>query len=241
MTLVNGRYALKNPEYVASGSPEPFGVTRTNMLRSQIASNTAFGTTGQIVYVGIALEAGITVNNVGVLVGTTAVATATHFFGALYDPSGNLLAQSTDQQLLKQTSGLPAKTTGVTALTAKTAAYFVLGSQATPTPLTVATSGWYFVAFGLTAGTMGTLYGLTVADVTVSGNVTGTAAASQVSETPSGLVVKQGSASGTAGNYYNDNCLAQLDASTATGTAPAKITTNGAPTGLAFVPFVSVS
>ena len=242
--LEYGKYPSAQVDWLLRGAPIASTATgvfaggRANLSPSGLTTDNAAFTTGQINYVAVTLYAGDVVNYVGCLVGGTAGATLTHAFGALYDPNGNLLAQSTDQQLTSITSGVPANTTGITALAANTVAAFLLGSQATPTPVGIATTGVYFIALSVTGTTIPSLAGTALGNAAWQGPVVGTAAASLTASSYGPFNVKAGLAKGTAGNYYVDAPLSQLDAGTATGTAPAKITTNGTPTKRAAVPVV---
>lgn len=238
--LVNGNYPVKSADWLLRGAPIGSGPSggRANLSPAQLTVDNAAFTTGQIVYVAIPLLPGDIVNNVACKVGATAGATLTHAFGALYDPNGNLLAQSTDQQLLTITSGVPTYTTGITALTANKVAAFQLGSAATPTPVAIVTAGVYYVAICITGTTLPSLVGTALATAASQGPVLGTAAASLTGNSYAAFQLKPGLSAVAAGNYYVEPCLSQLDASTATGTAPAKMTTNGAPTQSAKVPVV---
>lgn len=244
MPLNNAAYPAKNVDWLLRGAPllgpnvGVFTGGRANLSPTQLTVDNAAFTTGQINYVALPLEVGDVVGAVACKVGATAGATLTHFFGALYSPAGALLAQSTDQELLTITSGIPAKTTGVTGLAANKVAGFVLGSQASPTPVLVTQPGVYFVAICITGTTLPSLVGTALATASSQGPGVGTAAASLTGNSFGPFIVKPGSAAGSAGNYFVDAPLSQLDASTATGTAPALITTNGAPSLSAKVPVV---
>lgn len=244
--LVNGLYSVKNPEWLIKGQPFPVvagvqGGSRSNLLASQLTVDNAAFTTGQINYVGIPLLAGDVVNRVSFRVGATAGATLTQFFGALYDPTGVRLAQSTSQQLTLVTSGIPANTTGVTAMTANVSHHLILGSQTVPTPIVAAVNGIYYVAICITGTTIPSLIGTALATASTQGEVLGTVAASRTSVSPSSLLLTPNSTAGVAGSYYFDAPVSMLDASTATTTAPALMTTNGALTKTAKVPAVWVS
>lgn len=244
--LLNGQYPIKNADWLLRGAPQAsgtFGIInggRANIAPHQLATDNGALTTGQILYVALPLQAGDIVNKVGYRVGATAGATLAHLVSGLYDPNGNLLAQSTDQQTTTITSGVPTNSTAVTALTANTPVAFILGSNTVPTPIQIVTPGVYYVAICVTGTTMPSLAGLALANASLQGPVMGTTAASNTASSFGAFVQKEGTsqASPTAGNYYVEACLSQLDASTATGTLPAKMTTNGTPTQSAKVPLV---
>lgn len=242
--LVNGQYPVKNQDWLVKGQPFQASIpggSRSNLSATQLTVDNAAFTTGQINYVGIPLMAGDVVNRVSFRVGATAGATLTQFFGALYDPLGNLLGQSTSQQLTLVTSGIPANTTAVTAMTANISHHLILGSATVPVAQTVTTTGLHYVAICITGTTIPSLIGTALATASTQGEVMGTVAASRNSVSPSGLLLTPNATAGVAGNYYFDGALSMLDASTATVTAPAKMTTNGAPTKSAKVPAVWVS
>lgn len=243
--LVGGNYPVKNPSWVAQGSPYP--VVRCNydpVPPHLLATSEAlvFGTTGQMIAVGISLLAGDIVNRVHLVTGSTAGATLTHNFGALYDTAGVLISQSTDRENVVYASGIPTGGTAITAIAANTNSAFTLGSNATPTPYTVSTPGWYTIVFCITAGTMPTLAGFTMGDLLNAGNISGLAAASRVASfSSSPFQLLAGKTSATAGNYVLEPPKSQLLASTATTTAPATLVVNGAPTGRAALPVVFTS
>ena len=242
--LVNGQYPVKYRDWLIKGQPFQGSIpggSRSNLDNTQLTVDNAAFTTGQINYVGIPLMAGDVVNRVSFRVGATAGATLTNFFGALYDPLGNLLGQSTTQQLTLVTAGIPANTTGVAAMTANISHHLILGSATVPVAQTAATTGMYYVAICITGTTIPSLIGTALATASTQGEVIGTVNASRNSVSPSGLLTTPGAAAAVAGNYYFDAPLSMLDATTATTTAPAKITTNGTPTKSAKVPVVWVS
>lgn len=241
--LEPGGYAARNPDFMYYGSPvspshggEQAG--RANLRPTQLTVDNAAFTTGQVAYVAIPLQANDIIGTIACKVGATAGATLTHFFGALYGPTGTLLAQSTDQELRTITSGVPANTTGVTALAANKVAAFVLGSQAAPTPVTITSTGIYYVAIGITGTTPPSLIGSALATSGAQGAVLGTAVGSLTGHSFGAFTLKPNLPSGVAGNYFVDPPMSMLDASTATGTAPATITTNGAPSLSAKLPVV---
>lgn len=251
MPLRNAGYPARNLDWLARGKPD-IGSTGTalgqstgvalggasNLSPTQLTVDNAALTTGQIYYVGIPLKAGDVVTYVGCKVGATAGATLTNSFLALYGPTGTLLAQTTARQLTTITSGIPTATTAITALAANTVFAAPLGSAATPTPQTILADGWHYVAICVTGTTIPSLVGTALATTLCQGPVVGTVAASLTGNSYAAFIVKPGSAAGTAGNYFVDQPLAMLDASTATTTAPATITTNGAPSLSAKVPVV---
>lgn len=240
--LEPGGYAPRNPDYLYRGAPvspshggEQAG--RANLPWHSLTVDNAAFTTGQVAYVAIALFKDDIIGTVACKVGATAGGTLTHFFGALYGPTGTLIAQSTDQELRTITSGVPANTTGVNALAANKVAAFVLGSQAAPTPYTVPANGIYYVGIGITGTTIPSLVGTALATSAAQGAVLGTAAASLTGHSWGAFTLKPGLPA-VAGNYYVDPPLSMLDASTAGATAPATITTNGAPSLTAKLPVV---
>lgn len=240
--LEPGGYAPRNIDWMYRGSPvspshggEQSG--RSNLTTWALTVDNAAFTTGQVAYVAIPLQKDDVIGTVACKVGATAGGTLTAFFGALYSPTGTLIAQSTSQQLQTITSGVPANTTGVTALAANKVAAFVLGSQASPTPYTVPATGVYYVGIGITGTTIPSLVGTALATSATQGAVLGTAAASLTGNSYSAFVLKPGLPA-VAGNYYVDPPLSMLDASTAGATAPATITTNGAPSLSAKLPVV---
>lgn len=241
--LVNGNYPVKNPGWQLNGYPNlQTGSVRCNydpVPWHLLATSQALvmGTTGQAIALAINLYAGDSINRLHLLTGSTAGATLTNGFAALYTPAGALISQSTSRENVVYASGIPTGGTAITGIAANTNSAFTLGSNATPTPYVVPTTGVYFAVFSQTGGTMPTLAGLTMGNLLNSGNISGLAAASRVaSGSSSPFQVTQGLASGTAGNYLLEAPKAQLLASTYTATAPALLTTNGAPTGLAALP-----
>lgn len=241
--LVNGQYPVRNPVWHLNGSPSLTpGAVRCNFDPAPwwlftTSQALVMGTTGQGIALAISLCAGDVINRLHLLTGSTAGATLTNGFAALYTPAGALISQSTSRENVVFASGIPAGGTAITGIAANTNTAFTLGSNAAPTPYTVTAPGVYYAMFTQTGGTMPTLAGMTLGNLLNAGNVTGLAAASRVASGSSApFQVLAGLASGTAANYVLEAPKSQLLASTYTTTAPALLTTNGAPTALAAVP-----
>lgn len=121
------------------------GVDQGDFIRSNIpawACTSDLTATGTGVAIGtrVFLRAGDVVTNVAFVAGNTALATGTAGWHALYDPDGNLLAQSAAQ--------------GNAAWAANTARRLALSA-----PVTIKKDGWYIVATSVTASTVPTLIG----------------------------------------------------------------------------------
>jgi hypothetical protein len=119
------------------------GAIAENVPRYLAGTATTAGTSGTVYLAAVYLYAGQLVSNITITTGGTAFTTPTNQFFGLY--SGNptapaLLATSANQT----TTALPANTVKTLAMT---------------TPYRVPTSGIYYVAFMVTATTMGTLNG----------------------------------------------------------------------------------
>lgn len=126
---------------------QAYGVTGTlaeSMPRIVAGVNLAALTSGTLFLQAIYLRAGTTVTNVGFCSGTTASATPTNGFHALYDINRNLLAQSANQT----TTVWAANTVRFLAMT---------------TPYKVTTSGLYYAGVLTVATTVNSLAGITAA------------------------------------------------------------------------------
>jgi hypothetical protein len=139
MPLVHGRYPVQNPEYLLAGNL----IDRRNLSRTDAISDTATLATGVATSVAIALQAGDVVSKIAFKSGATAAGTPTHYAFGLYDPSGNLLAQTADQ-----TS---------TAWAANTVIDLSLASV-----VTVASEGIYYASIFVAATTPPSLVGATL-------------------------------------------------------------------------------
>lgn len=142
MPLVNGRYAVKNPNWLLAG--QPGGVFRENFPRNQINTDLAALTTQVMSEVAIPLQAGDVVSNLTFKSGATAAGTPTNWWFALYDLSATpvLLGQTADQ------------------LTAAWAANTRM-TLALATAVNIATTGVYYAAIMVKATTPPTLIGFT--------------------------------------------------------------------------------
>ncbi len=121
------------------------GVDQDTFVRSNIpawACTSDLAATGTGVAIGtrIFLRKTDVVTYISFVAGNTALASGTAGWHALYDPSGNLLAQSAAQ--------------GSTAWAANTARKLALTA-----PYTITADGWYIVATSTTASTVQTLIG----------------------------------------------------------------------------------
>lgn len=143
-----GRY-YEGPVADAAALDGPFnalpGVSQGSFVRSNIpawaaTSNLAAPSSGVAIGVPIWLRKGDVVTYLTFVSATTAAATPTNWWHALYDPSGTLLAQTADQ-----TSA---------AWAADTAKKLALSS-----PVTITADGWYTAATMTAAGTVQTLAG----------------------------------------------------------------------------------
>ncbi|WP_367128322.1 hypothetical protein [Saccharothrix sp. HUAS TT1] len=158
MGITHGRY----PRVVADSPAfdQPYnalpGVDQDLFVRSNIpawACTSDLAATGTGVAIGtfVFLRKGDIVTSLSFVSGATALATGTAGWHALYDASGNLLAQSAGQ--------------GATAWAANTARKLALTA-----PYTITADGWYIVATSTTASTVQTLIGCAPI-VTASGAV----------------------------------------------------------------------
>lgn len=159
MGHVAGRYPLTLADAPALDQPYNAlpGVDQDNFVRSNIpawACTSDLAATATSVAIGtrIFLRKGDVITNITFVSGNTAENTPTHRAHALYDPDGNLLAQTADQ------------------LTAAWAANTAL-KLALSAPVTIPADGWYIVATTTTATTtVNTLIGCAPI-VTASGAV----------------------------------------------------------------------
>jgi hypothetical protein len=144
---VHGRSSIPGADSAAHDLPYNAlpGVPQTSFVRSNIpawacTSDLAATATGVAIGTRLFIRAGDVVTNVAFVAGNTALATGTAGWHALYDPDGNLLAQSAAQ--------------GSTAWAANTARKLTLSS-----PQVIKRDGWYIVATSVTASTVPTLIG----------------------------------------------------------------------------------
>jgi hypothetical protein len=84
-----------DPAWLWAGSPNG-GVAIENYNRSLISADLGALTTQVMLSVGVALQAGEPVSALAFLTGATAASVPTNYWAALYDPAGNLIAQSAD-------------------------------------------------------------------------------------------------------------------------------------------------
>jgi hypothetical protein len=85
-----------DPRWLWAGSPNG-GVAIENYGRELISADLAALTTQVMLSVGVAVQAGEPIGSISFLSGATAAGTPTNYWAALYDPAGNLIAQSADQ------------------------------------------------------------------------------------------------------------------------------------------------
>ncbi|MFI7532583.1 DUF4082 domain-containing protein [Streptosporangium sp. NPDC049376] len=139
------------------------GIDQSAFVRSNIpawacTSDLAATSSGVAIGVRIWLRKGDVVTNIAFVAGNTAENTPTHRAHALYDPDGNLLAQTADQL----TAAWAVNTAKKLALTA---------------PVTIKKDGWYIVATTTTATTtVNTLLGcapIVTASAAVGGKALG--------------------------------------------------------------------
>jgi len=114
--------------------------------------NTSALTSGTLRFQAIYLQAGNTVSNISIYSATTAAATPTNGFFALYDGSRNLLAQSAN-------------------FTTEAWAANTVKTKAMTTPYKVPTSGLYYVGIMIAATTVPTLIGHTARTTNTVGGV----------------------------------------------------------------------
>lgn len=152
MPLVRGKYSPTNPEFLQAG--QPAGVDRRNMRRLDADADLVASLTTQVMTsVAIPLYGGDVVTSISFKAGATAAGTPTNWWFALYDPAGNLLAQTADQ------------------LTAAWAAG-ATKTLALATAQTVTAHGLYYAACMVKATTVPTLVGVTLATAAVSTGIT---------------------------------------------------------------------
>ena len=143
------RAPWRDPEFMFDNT-----ITRKNMSRWDVGSDTASLTTQVMTSVGLALMQGDIVTNLTFLSGTTAAGTPTNWWFALYDTSATpaLVGQTADQT-----------STAWAANTAKTLAL--------ATPYVVPASGIYYAAIMVKATTPPSLAGFTLNNAAVAGAV----------------------------------------------------------------------
>jgi hypothetical protein len=122
---------------------------RPNMSRLQAMSNASVLTTQVMTSVPIYLYAGEAVENITFVSATTAANTPTNQWAAIYDPAGDLLAQTPDLE--------------DDAWAANTKKTFTLAD-----PETIAVSGWHRVALMVKATATPTLAGVTLHNAVLS-------------------------------------------------------------------------
>lgn len=119
------------------------GLYRANLTRSQAVANVSALTTEVMTSVPVYFYAGEAVENITFVSATTAANSPTNQWVALYDPTGNLVAQTPDLE-----------SDSWAANTAKTFTF--------ADPVTIADSGWHRVAIMVKATTPPTLAGVTL-------------------------------------------------------------------------------
>lgn len=124
----------------AIGNLGPAGTLAQTFDRSLATVNSTIGASGTLFLQAIYLTAGTLVSNITIVSGTTAAATTTNMFFALYDGNRNLLAQSANQGAYTW----PANTARTLAMT---------------TPYRVPVSGVYYIGVLQVATTIATLVG----------------------------------------------------------------------------------
>lgn len=131
-------------------APDATAFHRRNLPRLPIDDRLDALATGVLTSVPISLQAGDTVTSLSFVAGATAGATMTHWWLALYDPTGALLGQSADQ-----TSGaIPAGAVKTLALTA---------------PVKIPKTGTYRVGIMVAATTVPSLLGCVAAPAVIAG------------------------------------------------------------------------
>lgn len=149
MTKQNGN--LFDDQWLRQGQPTNTTFAET-VHRTQVTANGAIAATGVVMSAAIGLNPGDVASRVTFVTATTAAATPTAGFVALYSPTGVLLAQSADF--------------GSTARAANTAF-----TVAFATPFLVSEVGLYYVAISFTAGTVPTLRGFDLGNAVVAGTL----------------------------------------------------------------------
>lgn len=120
---------------------EPAGTLACTIRRSQLTNLTQALASGTPVARILPLPAGMVVSQVGVYPGGTAEATGTHYWNAVTDVNGNVLAVTADQTGAAYVSGTAMLKTALTS------------------PLVIPQTGAYYVVVSCTAGTPPTLAG----------------------------------------------------------------------------------
>jgi len=145
--------AFDQRDFLLNGKPA--ALLAESFPRDQITTDLVAALVTQIMTsVALPLVQGDRVTNLSFLSGATAAGTPTNWWFALYDPSGNLLAQTADQ------------------LTAAWAAD-AIKTLALATPQVVAADGVYYAAIMVKATTVPTLMGKTTGRVTGAGLIVG--------------------------------------------------------------------
>lgn len=137
-------------EHLRQGKPS--GTFVETIPRYLAGDNVAIAASGVVLSAGVPLQAGDVVSNVTFVTATTAAATPSAGFAALYDPDGALLAQTADF--------------GSTARAANTAFKVALAES-----VLVEDWGLYYVAISFTAGTVPTLRGLALGNAAIAGAI----------------------------------------------------------------------
>lgn len=146
--MVHGRYtgvladsaAFDDPFNALPGVDRDAAFVRANIPVWAAAADLAAPASGTAIGARIWLARGDIVTNLAFTSGGTAGVTYTHWWHALYDPDGDLLAQTADQVA----AGWAADTTKKLALTA---------------PVKIKAAGWYITATMSAAATVQTLAG----------------------------------------------------------------------------------
>lgn len=143
MPLGASKYPVVNPQHMLNGSPD--GTFRENFPRHMASGNLTAPSSGVLLSVALPLIAGDVVRQLTFRSATTALATGTNHWFALYsdDATAALLAQTPDQ-----TSAAWA------ANTVKTLAF--------ATPVRIPRTGVYWAAVAVAASTVPTLFGFLV-------------------------------------------------------------------------------
>lgn len=133
-----GEYTYTVPPRGCLGPTGAFAETIPRELCPEV--NSTIGASGTLFLQAIYLNAGQLVSNISILSATTAVATGTNGFFALYDASRNLLAQSANY-------------------TSEAWAANTIKTKAMTTPYRVRTSGLYYIGLLQVATTIATIKG----------------------------------------------------------------------------------
>jgi hypothetical protein len=153
--VMNGAPALTP---IALPTLGPAGCLASNLLRSQLTSETVAAASGTIFLDAFLLPFGMNISNVNVMIGSTAGATINHYWGIICDSTGVPVATGADG-------------TG-TSLTAKTVYSFAItaGAGGTITSYTTQYTGIHYCGFMVSnnSGTQPTFMGTTaMADVSI--------------------------------------------------------------------------